>query len=56
MLILYIIIALRQAQPFFLPIEDKWYGADNLEIGNRQFIVLDHDGYMPLFVQEFGAP
>lgn len=38
----------------FLPIEDKWYRADNLEIGNRQFIVLDPDGYMLRFAENIG--
>lgn len=38
----------------FLPVEDKWYRADNSEIGNRQFIVIDPDGYMLRFVQELG--
>jgi len=38
----------------FLPIEDKWYRADAMEIGNRQFIVLDPDGYMLRFVQDLG--
>ena len=38
----------------FLPIEDKWYRANNTEIGNRQFIVLDPDGYMLRFAQALG--
>lgn len=38
----------------FLPIEDKWYRANNMEIGNRQFIVLDPDGYMLRFAQDLG--
>ena len=38
----------------FLPIEDKWYRAGNMEIGNRQFIVLDPDGYMLRFAQNLG--
>ncbi len=38
----------------FLPIEEKWYRANTIEIGNRQFIVLDPDGYMLRFVQELG--
>ena len=35
-------------------IEDKWYRADDIEIGNRQFIVLDPDGYMLRFAEELG--
>jgi catechol 2,3-dioxygenase-like lactoylglutathione lyase family enzyme len=38
----------------FLPIEEKWYRVDNREIGNRQFIVLDPDGYMLRFAQDLG--
>ncbi|MDA9271951.1 VOC family protein [bacterium] len=38
----------------FLPIENKWYRANNVEIGQRQFIVLDPDGYMLRFVEELG--
>jgi catechol 2,3-dioxygenase-like lactoylglutathione lyase family enzyme len=31
--------------PIFLEIHDAWYRADDMEIGNRQFLVLDPDGY-----------
>ncbi len=37
-----------------LPIEEKWYRADNVYLGNRQFIVLDPDGYMLRFSQDLG--
>lgn len=39
----------------FLPIEEKWYRANDVEIGNRQFIVLDPDGYMLRFAQDLGV-
>lgn len=29
-----------------LPIEDTWYRAGNSELGNRQFVVTDPDGYV----------
>ncbi len=29
-----------------IPIEEKWYRADNYELGNRQFVVSDPDGYL----------
>ncbi|HMO18385.1 MAG TPA: VOC family protein [Oligoflexia bacterium] len=29
-----------------IPIEDIWYRAKNYELGNRQFVVMDPDGYM----------
>jgi catechol 2,3-dioxygenase-like lactoylglutathione lyase family enzyme len=35
----------------FLPIEDKCYRTDDIEITNRQFIVLDPDGYLLRFTQ-----
>ena len=36
---------LQAGWPVFLAIHDAWYRADNVEIGNRQFLVLDPDGY-----------
>lgn len=39
----------------FLPIENKWYRAGNIEIGQRQFIVLDPDGYMLRFIESLGT-
>jgi len=39
----------------FLPIEEKWYRANDSELGNRQFIVLDPDGYMLRFAQNLGT-
>lgn len=38
----------------FLPIEEKWYRANDIELGKRQFIVLDPDGYMLRFSQNIG--
>jgi lactoylglutathione lyase len=32
--------------PLFLPMEERWYRRDNTEIGTRQFIVEDPDGYL----------
>lgn len=31
--------------PIFIEIHDAWYRADEQELGNRQFLVLDPDGY-----------
>lgn len=39
----------------YLPIENKWYKANNMEVHNRQFIVLDPDGYMLRFTQQIDA-
>jgi len=38
----------------FLVIEEKWYRANNIELGNRQFIVQDPDGYLLRFAQDLG--
>ena len=38
----------------FLFIEEKWYRVNDSEVGNRQFIVLDPDGYMLRFAQDLG--
>ncbi len=38
----------------FLPIEDKWYRGDDVDRGNRQFIVQDPDGYLLRFFQDLG--
>ena len=38
----------------FLPLEEKWYRADEQQLGNRQFIVMDPDGYLLRFFQDLG--
>lgn len=38
----------------FLLIEEKWYRADDFELGNRQFIVQDPDGYLLRFFEDLG--
>ena len=35
----------------FLPLENKWYRIHKIEICNRQFIVLDPDGYLLRFAE-----
>jgi catechol 2,3-dioxygenase-like lactoylglutathione lyase family enzyme len=30
----------------YLPLEEKWYRRDDHEVGNRQFVVADPDGYL----------
>ncbi len=32
--------------PLFLPLEEKWYRKGETEVGNRQFVVPDPDGYL----------
>ncbi len=37
-----------------LELEEKWYRADDILMGNRQFIVLDPDGFMLRFAEDLG--
>jgi hypothetical protein len=37
--------------PLFMQPEEKWYRAEELEIGVRQFLVQDPDGYLIRFSQ-----
>ena len=45
---------LAAGAPIFLPMEDKWYRAGDDLLGNRQFIVLDPDGYLLRFFGNLG--
>ncbi|POO56467.1 bleomycin resistance protein [Agrobacterium rosae] len=36
----------RASVELFLPVEEKWYRKGETEVGNRQFIVADPDGYL----------
>lgn len=38
----------------WLPLEERWYRRSNVEVGNRQFIVADPDGYLLRFAQDLG--
>jgi catechol 2,3-dioxygenase-like lactoylglutathione lyase family enzyme len=41
--------------PVFVAPEDKWYQTGNGEVGLRQFLVLDPDGYLLRFAQSLGT-
>lgn len=38
----------------FLKPEDKWYRKEDTEVGNRQFLVQDPDGYLLRFTENLG--
>jgi catechol 2,3-dioxygenase-like lactoylglutathione lyase family enzyme len=38
----------------FLPLEERWYRRDDLELGVRQFAVQDPDGYLIRLSQSIG--
>lgn len=46
--------AQRAGADIFLPLEEAWYRAGVDELGNRQFIVQDPDGYLLRFFQDLG--
>ncbi|MBO0145477.1 VOC family protein [Agrobacterium sp. Ap1] len=39
----------------YLPLEEKWYGVDDHEEGNLQFVVADPDGYLLRFYEDLGS-
>lgn len=39
----------------FLPMEEKWYRADDHYVGVKQFIVQDPDGYLLRFSERLGS-
>ena len=40
--------------PLFRDVEDAWYRADEVEAGQRQFLVQDPDGYLVRLVERLG--
>lgn len=50
-----IIQKLHQAGfPLYRECKDTWYRADNIEVGQREFIVQDPDGYLVRLVERLG--
>ena len=46
---------IRAGLPIFLPMEERWYRRDGTEIGTRQFIVQDPDGYLIRLHHDLGT-
>ena len=44
----------KESYPMFLEMEEKWYRQDNIEVGHKQFLVQDPDGYLLRFFQNLG--
>lgn len=40
--------------PLFMAPEDAWYRAGGIEVGQRQFLVLDPDGYLLRLAEDIG--
>lgn len=44
---------LKQANyPLFIPLEERWYRADDMEFGQQQFLVQDPDGYLVRLIED----
>ena len=41
--------------PIFFEIEEKWYRSGSEQLGNRQFLVQDPDGYLLRFYENVGT-
>jgi catechol 2,3-dioxygenase-like lactoylglutathione lyase family enzyme len=41
--------------PLFVDMEERWYRRDAEEVGNRQFLAQDPDGYLLRFFQDLGS-
>jgi len=42
------------AWPLYRPAEERWYRAGDRELGQRQFLVQDPDGYLLRFAEDLG--
>lgn len=40
--------------PLFMELEEKWYRKNDYEVGNKQFLVQDPDGYLLRFFEDLG--
>jgi catechol 2,3-dioxygenase-like lactoylglutathione lyase family enzyme len=46
--------AKNSGQVIIFPLEDRWYRQNTEEVGNRQFVVADPDGYLLRFFHDLG--
>ncbi len=44
----------KEGVKIFLDVEEKWYRKGEVEVGNRQFLVQDPDGYLLRFTEDMG--
>lgn len=51
-----ILTNLKQAKiNLFMDVEEKWYRQNKQELGNKQFLVQDPDGYLLRFAEDLGS-
>lgn len=46
--------AMQTGATIYLPPEERWYRQGDEEAGNRQFVVIDPDGYLLRFFSDLG--
>ena len=46
---------IKAGHALFQELEDRWYRRDDGDVGNRQFLVQDPDGYLLRFFQSLGS-
>ncbi|WP_429228778.1 bleomycin resistance protein [Inquilinus ginsengisoli] len=47
--------AVLAAEALLLPLEERWYRRSDAQLGQRQFVVQDPDGYLLRFCQDLGS-
>jgi hypothetical protein len=45
----------REGCQIFFNLEEKWYRVNDLEVGHKQFLVQDPDGYLFRFFEKIGT-
>jgi len=46
---------IKHNYPIKIPLQDKWYRKGNRLLGNREFLVMDPDGYLLRFFKNLGS-
>lgn len=44
----------KHEYPIKIEIQDNWYRLDNKLTGQKEFLIMDHDGYLLRFAQDLG--
>jgi catechol 2,3-dioxygenase-like lactoylglutathione lyase family enzyme len=44
----------KSGLPIIISLEERWYRKDDIELGNRQFVIADPDGYLLRFFSALG--
>ena len=47
--------SLKSGFPIIIPLEETWYRKDDVELGNRQFVIADPDGFLLRFYSDLGS-